>query len=131
MDLAIKNNDYPKEIVAHYNHAVIYRNMGKYNLSLPHIEKYLEYRRSINDTLGIGHGTYQLALLQRLRGDYDESLAAYKESIEMYRQAENSIGLAMAINGQGMLLCTIASLRHLNPQTFFVTSVLALNHALP
>ena len=103
MDLATKNNDYPKQIVAHYNHAVIYRNMGKYNLSLPHIEKYLEYRRSINDTLGIGHGTYQLALLQRLKGDYDESMAAYKESIEMYRHAENSIGLAMAINGQGML----------------------------
>lgn len=103
MELAKGQDNYRQQVVAHYNKAVIYRNMGKYELSLPHIEEYLAYRTSIKDTVGMGHGSYQLALLQRLRGKYEASMEAYNQSIALHRYLKDTIGMAISINGRGVL----------------------------
>lgn len=90
--------------LAHYQYAVLERQNGDYDAALDHIEKYLEFTRTLDKPFSLANGMYQKAVILDDLGSFDKSLEIYYDILKIYEAHDDPFSVATTLNAIGEIL---------------------------
>ncbi len=76
---------------------------GEYDLAKENYSKFLEIKKTKNDSLGIAKGFQGLGLISKVQGNYDEAVKYRLDALKIYENLKDSFRIAQISNDLGMI----------------------------
>ena len=105
--LSYNGKDKNRVAMAHFYYGMADRFAGNYHQGIWHTQKAIEYYQEIGDSTKLSGVLYQVASMHQKLGNYSESLVAYQRGIDIYRQDNNTQGVANSLLAMGHIKRTI------------------------
>jgi len=96
-------------VQAYYNLGVIYKNIGKFNLSIENCQESIEICRSISDSSGVAGASNTIGTVNYYLGNYAEALIWYQKALSIYEQLKLPSREAIIINNLGLVYSVLSN----------------------
>ncbi|MEJ7644821.1 MAG: tetratricopeptide repeat protein [Chryseolinea sp.] len=107
--LADDLNDEKISATSDYYYGLVERYEGKYVRSLNHFQRHLNYCNAVGDTIETPGTLFQMAVVQQMLGNYENSLNIGYKAIAAYEKNRDSYGLAITFMHVGILFGRLKS----------------------
>lgn len=102
--IAERTKDNYYDARSHFYYGVIDRLEGKNNSGIYHMDKYVAYNKSQDDSSRVARGLFQIAAMQSAMGDYDKAITTHYRSLAIEEEFGDQYGIAFVKQGIGIAL---------------------------
>ncbi|PSR53803.1 hypothetical protein AHMF7605_09850 [Adhaeribacter arboris] len=92
---------------AHYYYGMLARFNGKFTEAIQHLNQYLNFCQTSQDSVGQANGLFQLAVVHHELGNYDKSLEISYRAKKLYEKRGNFFGVARVCMNIGNLFTSV------------------------
>jgi signal transduction histidine kinase len=101
--LSETESDWLRKGRTHNYRAIVYFEMGDYDMALMHNQRALELFELVNYTIGVATIKINVGNIRLYYGDYNDAVKLYYEGIEIYKQEEDTLRLMTSYMNIGTL----------------------------